>query len=193
MQKRNALEAQLNAIGEIQNEFEELKDLAEMAEEEGDDAALDETQDMLRVLRKRAAKAEAEALLSGEADANDCFVEIHPGAGGTESNDWAAMLLRMYVRWAERRGMKVDVIEEQPGEEAGIKSAASQVKGHNAYGWLKTESGVHRLVRISPFDSNARRHTSFASCDVLPDIEEVVLNIDFENGRMDVHLLPGLV
>jgi len=121
-------------------------------------------------------------LLSGEADANDCFVEIHPGAGGTESNDWAAMLLRMYVRWAGQRGYKVDVIEEQPGEEAGIKSATIQIKGHNAYGWTKTESGVHRLVRISPFDSNARRHTSFASVWVYPVVDD---NIDIEVNESD--------
>lgn len=140
---------------------------------------------MMTGLRDRAAKAEIEALLSGEADANDCFLEIHPGAGGTESNDWAAMLLRMYVRWAQRRGYKVDIIEEQAGEEAGIKSATIQIKGHNAYGWLKTESGVHRLVRISPFDSNARRHTSFASAWIYPVVDD---NIEIEVNESDCRI-----
>ncbi len=182
MQKRTALETQMNAVGEIQSELDDLVGLAEMAAEEGDDASLDETQELMTALHKRAAQAEIEALLSGEADANDCFVEIHPGAGGTESNDWAAMLLRMYVRWAGQRGYKVDVIEEQPGEEAGIKSATIQIKGHNAYGWTKTESGVHRLVRISPFDSNARRHTSFASVWVYPVVDD---NIDIEVNESD--------
>ena len=185
MQKRNALEAQMNAIGEIAQELDDLTELAELATEEGDEASLDETQEMMTSLRDRAAKAEIEALLSGEADGNDCFVEIHPGAGGTESNDWAAMLLRMYVRWAQRRGYKVDVIEEQAGDEAGIKSATIQVKGHNAYGWLKTESGVHRLVRISPFDSNARRHTSFASAWVYPVVDD---NIEIEINESDCRI-----
>ena len=185
MQKRNALEAQMNAIGEMAQELEDLVALAELATDEGDDASLDETQEMMTDLRDRAAKAEIEALLSGEADANDCFVEIHPGAGGTESNDWAAMLLRMYVRWAQRRGYKVDIIEEQAGDEAGIKSATIQVKGHNAYGWLKTESGVHRLVRISPFDSNARRHTSFASAWIYPVVDD---NIEIEINESDCRI-----
>ncbi|NOX93942.1 MAG: PCRF domain-containing protein, partial [Alphaproteobacteria bacterium] len=145
MQKRNALEGQMNAIGEIDQEMNDLIELAELADEEGDEASLNETQELIEGLRDRAAKAEIEALLSGEVDANDCFVEIHPGAGGTESNDWASMLLRMYVRWAEQHGYKVGVIDQQSGEEAGIKSATIQIKGHNAYGWLKTESGVHRL------------------------------------------------
>jgi peptide chain release factor 2 len=182
MQKRTALESQMNSVGEIQTELDDLVGLAELAAEEGDEASLDEAQELMAALHKRASQAEIEALLSGEADANDCFVEIHPGAGGTESNDWAAMLLRMYVRWAQRRGFKVDVIEEQPGEEAGIKSATIQIKGHNAYGWTKTESGVHRLVRISPFDSNARRHTSFASVWVYPVVDD---NIDIEINESD--------
>ncbi len=182
MQKRTALVSQMNAVGEIQSELDDLVELAALAAEEDDDDSLDETQELMAALHKRAAKAEIEALLSGEADANDCFVEIHPGAGGTESNDWASMLLRMYVRWAKARSYKVDVIEEQPGEEAGIKSATIQVKGHNAYGWLKTESGVHRLVRISPFDSNARRHTSFASVWVYPVVDD---NIDIDVNESD--------
>jgi len=154
MRERNALDAQMTAIGEMSSELDDLIELAELADEEGDEAGLDEAQEMLAKLRARAGHAETEALLSGEADANDCFVEIHPGAGGTESNDWAGML----------HDYKVEIIEEQAGDEAGIKSATIQVKGHNAYGWLKTESGVHRLVRISPFDSNARRHAPYVFC-----------------------------
>lgn len=192
MQKRNALESQMNAIGEISQELSDLIDLAEMAGEEGDDASLTETQEMMEALRDRAGKAEIEALLSGEADANDCFVEIHPGAGGTESNDWASMLLRMYVRWAEQHGHKVDVIEQQAGDEAGIKSATVQIKGHNAYGWLKTESGVHRLVRISPFDSNARRHTSFVSVWVYPVIDDnIEIDINESDCRIDTYRASG--
>lgn len=192
MQKRNALEAQMNAIGEIAQELEDLEGLAELAAEEDDEASLTETQELMTALRDRAGQAEIEALLSGEADANDCFVEIHPGAGGTESNDWASMLLRMYVRWAQRRGYKVDVIEEQAGDEAGIKSATIQVKGHNAYGWLKTESGVHRLVRISPFDSNARRHTSFASAWVYPVIDDnIEIDINESDCRIDTFRASG--
>ena len=192
MQKRNALEAQMNAIGEIAQELEDLEGLAELAAEEDDEASLTETQELMSALRNRAGQAEIEALLAGEADANDCFVEIHPGAGGTESNDWASMLLRMYVRWAQRRGYKVDVIEEQAGDEAGIKSATIQVKGHNAYGWLKTESGVHRLVRISPFDSNARRHTSFASAWVYPVIDDnIEIDINESDCRIDTFRASG--
>ncbi len=192
MQKRNALEGQMNAIGEIDQEMNDLIELAELADEEGDEASLNETQDLIEVLRDRAAKAEIEALLSGEVDANDCFVEIHPGAGGTESNDWASMLLRMYVRWAEQHGYKVGVIDQQSGEEAGIKSATIQIKGHNAYGWLKTESGVHRLVRISPFDSNARRHTSFASVWVFPVIDDKIdIDINESECRIDTYRASG--
>ncbi len=192
MQKRNALDAQMNAIGAIAQELEDLVGLAELAAEEGDEASIAETREMLTALRDRAAKAETEALLSGEADGNDCFVEIHPGAGGTESNDWAAMLLRMYVRWAQQHDYKVDVIEEQAGDEAGIKSATIQVKGHNAYGWLKTESGVHRLVRISPFDSNARRHTSFASVWIYPVVDDrIEIDINESDCRIDTFRASG--
>lgn len=192
MQKRNALEGQMNSVSEIEGELDDITGLAELAAEESDEASLDEAQSMLQVLRDRAANAEIEALLSGEADANGCFVEIHPGAGGTESNDWASMLLRMYVRWAGQHEYKVDVIEEQAGEEAGIKSATIHVKGHNAYGWLKTESGVHRLVRISPFDSNARRHTSFASVWVFPEIDDKIdIDVDESDCRIDTYRASG--
>jgi peptide chain release factor 2 len=192
MQKRMSLETQMSAVSAFQNELDDLAGLAEIAWEEDDDSSLDEAQEMLSALRDKAHKAEIEALLSGEADGNDCFVEIHPGAGGTESNDWAAMLLRMYVRWANQRGYKVDVIEEQAGEEAGIKSATIQVKGHNAYGWLKTESGVHRLVRISPYDSNARRHTSFASAWVYPVVDDSInIEINESDCRVDTFRASG--
>lgn len=192
MQERNTLEEEINAVAGIERELEDLIGYAELAEEEGDAASLDETQSLLAALAARAAKAEAEALLSGEADANDCYLEVHPGQGGTESNDWAAMLLRMYVRWAQRHGFKVDVIEEQPGEEAGVKSATIQVFGRNAYGWLKTESGVHRLVRISPFDSNARRHTSFAAVWAYPVVDDTIdIEVNENDCRIDTFRASG--
>lgn len=192
MQKRNSLEGQMSAIGDIAGELEDLLGLAELAVEEGDEASLDETFELLTALADRAAKAETEALLSGEADANNCYLEVHPGAGGTESNDWASMLLRMYVRWAQRQDYKVDIIEEQAGDEAGIKSATIHVKGHNAYGWLKTESGVHRLVRISPFDSNAKRHTSFASIWIYPEIDDrIEIEINESDCRIDTFRASG--
>lgn len=192
MQERNALDSQINAVGEISEELQDILDLAQMAEDEGDEASLDEAQELIQVLAAKASKAEIEALLSGEADAFDCFIEVHPGAGGTESNDWAAMLLRMYVRWAQKSGYKVDIIEEQPGDEAGIKSATIQIKGHNAYGWLKTESGVHRLVRISPFDSNAKRHTSFASAWVYPVIDDrIEIDVNESDCRIDTYRASG--
>src|SRR5690606_9604438 len=143
--------------------------LIELCEAEGDDAAVAEGEAALRELHGRVERARVASLLSGEADANDCYLEVHAGAGGTEAQDWAQMLLRMYIRWAEHHGFKVEWLEESPGDEAGIKSATLRISGDNAYGWLKTESGVHRLVRISPFDSQARRHTSFASVWVYPD------------------------
>ncbi len=159
---------------------------AELADEEGDEGSLDEARAQLKAIKDRAARAELEALLSGEADGNDAFVEINSGAGGTESNDWAGMLLRMYSRWANAHGMSVDFLEETPGEQAGIKSVTLQIKGPNAYGWLKTEAGVHRLVRISPFDSNARRQTSFASVDVYPVVDDrIVVDIKEADVRVD--------
>lgn len=192
MQKRNALEAQMSAIGEIADELDDLLGLAELSVEEGDEASLEETAEMLHALADRAGKAETEALLSGEADANGCFLEVHPGAGGTESNDWASMLLRMYVRWAQNHDYKVEIIEEQAGDEAGIKSATIHVKGHNAYGWLKTESGVHRLVRISPYDSNARRHTSFASIWIYPEIDDrIEIEVNESDCRIDTFRASG--
>jgi peptide chain release factor 2 len=166
--------------------------LLELGEAEEDEASIGEAEGQLQRLQTRAAKLELESLLSGEADANDCYVEIHAGAGGTEAQDWAEMLLRMYTRWAEGHGHKVDWLEESSGEEAGIKSATIQVKGHNAYGWLKTESGVHRLVRISPYDSQSRRHTSFASAWVYPVIDDSIeVEIIDKDLRVDTYRASG--
>jgi len=159
--------------------------LAELGEEEGDAAIVAEAEKEITLIAEKLRRLELESLLSGEADANDCFIEIHPGAGGTESQDWASMLLRMYMRWAEKTRFKVELVDELPGEEAGIKSATIKISGHNAYGWAKTESGVHRLVRISPFDSNARRHTSFASVWVYPVIDDTI-KIDINEKDIQV-------
>jgi len=192
MQERTALESQIKAISEISAERDDLEVLATIAAEERDERAAGDVLQLMTALAERAAQAETEALLSGEADANDCYIEIHPGAGGTESNDWAAMLLRMYMRWAQKRGYAVEVVDQQPGEEAGIKSASAKVSGRNAYGWLKTESGVHRLVRISPFDSNARRHTSFASVWVYPVVDETIeVNLKESDCRVDTFRASG--
>jgi peptide chain release factor 2 len=171
MRERTRLEGRLARIDEISRELADGVTLIELGEAEGDEAVVAEAETALAALQKVADRAELEALLSGEADGNDCWVEVHAGAGGTEAQDWAEMLLRMYTRWAERRRLKVEWIEESPGEEAGIKSATIRVNGADAYGWLKTETGVHRLVRISPFDSSARRHTSFASVGAYPVID----------------------
>ena len=181
--ERSRLAAQVEAVKALENGLADALGYAELAEEEGDEASLEEARAQLKAIKERASRAELEALLSGEADGNDAYVEINSGAGGTESNDWAGMLLRMYTRWAGAHGMTVDVIEETPGEQAGIKSVTLQVKGTNAYGWLKTEAGVHRLVRISPYDSSARRHTSFASVWVYPVIDD---NIEIEINPSDV-------
>jgi peptide chain release factor 2 len=187
MRERDALEGQLNAIGRVEQELDDNLTLIELGESEKDEATVTEAEAALKRLKVEVARRELEALLSGEADANDTYLEVHAGAGGTESNDWAGMLLRMYVRWAEQHGYKVDWLEESEGEGAGIKSATIQIKGHNAYGWLKSENGVHRLVRISPFDSNARRHTSFASVVVYPVVDDRInIEINESDVRMEV-------
>jgi len=188
MQERTALEDQLNAISRIERELDDQLTMIELGEAESDQKVVAEAEAALKKLRADVARRELEALLSGEADANDSYLEVHAGAGGTESQDWASMLLRMYTRWSEQHGYKIDWIEETGGEEAGIKSATIQVKGRNAYGWLKTENGVHRLVRISPFDSNARRHTSFASVNVYPVIDERI-NVDVKESDVRVDTL----
>ena len=163
-----------------------------MGEEEGDESIIEESESNLAVLQEKVSKLRVECLFSGEADANDCFLEVHSGAGGTESQDWAQMLLRMYMRWAETHGFKTQLIDELNGEEAGIKSATIKISGHNSYGWCKTESGVHRLVRISPFDSNSRRHTSFASIWVYPVIDESIeIEIADKDLRIDTYRASG--
>lgn len=192
MRERTQLANKVEAIRIIERELAETMELVELAELEGEEGLIDTAVDTMRVLKGRAAQAELEALLSGEADGNDCYLEINAGAGGTEAQDWAQILRRMYVRWAQRRGFKVEEIEESPGEEAGIKSSTLLIQGPNAYGWLKTEAGVHRLVRISPYDSNARRHTSFASAWVYPVIDDKIeIEINDKDVRVDTYRSSG--
>ena len=192
MQERTALEENLSAISRMEQELEDQLTMIELGEAEHDAKVVAEAEAALNALKTEAERRQAEALLSGEADANDSFLEVHAGAGGTESQDWALMLLRMYTRWAEQHRYKVEYIEETPGEEAGLKSATVRVKGRNAYGWLKTEGGVHRLVRISPFDANARRHTSFASVNVYPVVDDrIVVDVKESDVRIDTMRAGG--
>lgn len=192
MRERTKLDDAIKAVSMIETDMADTLEIMELAELDGDGEMEDEAVEQLQLLGTKAKKAELQALLSGEADGNDTYVEIHSGAGGTESQDWANMLLRMYVRWAERRGFKADTIQYMPGEEAGIKSATIQVKGEDAYGWLKTESGVHRLVRISPYDSNARRHTSFASVWIYPVIDDSIdIEINESELKVDTYRASG--
>ena len=192
MRERTRLDKAISAYRAVEAEFHDATGLLELAEAENDKAMIADAEASLGRIRARAETMKLESMLSGEADANDAYLEIHAGAGGTESQDWAEMLLRMYTRWAERHGYRVDFLEESEGEEAGIKSATIQVKGENAYGWLKTESGVHRLVRISPFDSNARRHTSFASVGAFPVIDDKIeIDISEKEVRIDVYRASG--
>ena len=192
MRERTSTEKRLAEFQAIQQEFDDAMELIALAEEEADAETLDEAEKALSALRAVTAKRQLESLLSGEADGNDCFLEIHAGAGGTESQDWAQMLVRMYTRWAEAHRYKVEWLEESLGEEAGIKSTTLRINGENAYGWLKTESGVHRLVRISPYDSSARRHTSFASAWVYPVIDDDIdIEIDESQVRVDTYRASG--
>ncbi len=192
MRERTQLESAIGTYHEINQAFEDAVGMIELAEAEGEDEVRTDAEATLAKLRDKVEKRRVESLLSGEADHNDAYLEIHAGAGGTESQDWAEMLLRMYVRWAEAHGHKVEWIEESPGEEAGIKSATIKVSGHNAYGWLKTETGTHRLVRISPFDSASRRHTSFSAVGVYPVIEDdIEIAIDDKDLRIDVYRASG--
>ena len=192
MRERTQLEEQLAALNLLERELDDAVTLVELGEAEADEGTEKEGVEALKLVLKEAQRRQIEALFSGEADANDTFIEIHSGAGGTESQDWARMLFRMYARWAERKKFKVEVIEETAGEEAGIKSGTLLVKGHNAHGWAKTESGVHRLVRISPFDSNARRHTSFASVWVYPVIDDRIdIEINEADCRIDTYRSSG--
>ncbi|WP_156898113.1 peptide chain release factor 2 [Methylocapsa acidiphila] len=192
MRERTELEDRLGSIKRFESELEDAVTLIELAEAEEDADSEREGLDQLKALKFEAERRQIEALLSGEVDGNDAYIEVHSGAGGTESCDWARMLFRMYARWAERHKFKVEIIEETAGDEAGLKSGTLLVKGHNAYGWAKTESGVHRLVRISPFDSNARRHTSFASVWVYPVIDDrIEIDVKESDCRIDTYRSSG--
>jgi peptide chain release factor 2 len=192
MRERRRLDEAINATRSLERELSDTAELIELAESEGDDSMVDDGVRSLAELAERAERDKVAALLSGEADANNAYVEVNAGAGGTESQDWAEMLQRMYTRWGERHGMKVELVDHHSGEQAGIKSATLLVKGENAYGQLKTESGVHRLVRISPFDSNARRHTSFSSVWVYPEVDEdIEVEINEADLRIDTYRSSG--
>jgi peptide chain release factor 2 len=192
LRERTRLERAIEGYRRIEREVDEAVELIELADAEGDASVIADAEAGLEALHVEAQKREVESLLSGEADGNDCYLEVHAGAGGTEAQDWAEMLLRMYVRWAEQHEYKVEWLEESSGEGAGIKSATVRVNGGDAYGWLKTESGVHRLVRISPFDSNARRHTSFASAWVYPVVDDKIeVEIEDKYLRVDTYRSSG--
>ena len=192
MRERRRLEEAIGATTRIESELQDTVELIEMAEAAGDGALVDDGVRALAELAERAEKDKVAALLAGEADANNSYVEINSGAGGTESNDWAAMLLRMYTRWAERHGMKVELVDHHSGEQAGIKSATILIKGENAYGNLKVEGGVHRLVRISPYDSSARRHTSFASVWVYPEVDDdIEIEVNEGDLKIDTYRASG--
>ncbi len=192
MSEKNSLEFNLDNFRRMETSLHDLRDLAELGEAENDENMLDEIQGQLQQLQGEVKHSELEALLSGEVDANDAYLEVHSGSGGTEAQDWAEMLLRMYCRWAEAHKYKIEYVEETEGDVAGIKSATVKIIGRNAYGWLKHESGVHRLVRISPFDSNARRHTSFASVGVYPVVDDTIeIHINEADCRVDTYRASG--
>jgi peptide chain release factor 2 len=192
MRERRRLEEAIGATQKIETELADTLELIEMAEAEGDDGLVEDGLRSLAELAERADRDKVAALLAGEADANNSYIEVNAGAGGTESQDWAGMLQRMYTRWAERHGMKVELVDHHAGEQAGIKSTTLLVKGENAYGNLKTESGVHRLVRISPYDANARRHTSFASVWVYPEVDDdIEIEINESELRIDTYRASG--
>ena len=192
MRERNRLASAIEGVEKLEGDVADTVELIEMAEAEGDAAMVAEGMAALRSFAAEAKRREIESLLSGEADARDCYMEINAGAGGTEAQDWAEMLVRMYSRWAEQRGYKLQLLEQSEGEQAGIKSATLQITGENAYGWLKTEAGVHRLVRISPFDAAARRQTSFASVWVYPVVDDTIeIEIDPSDLRVDTYRASG--
>lgn len=192
MQERTRLEQAINQCRQLQSDLDDHIGMIELGEAEGDEEVVAESEALIAQMYEQAARLEVETLLSGEADSNNCFVEVHSGAGGTESQDWASMLLRMYLRWAEKKGFKTEVIDQTPGEEAGIKSATIKIAGYNSYGWSKTESGVHRLVRISPFDSQSRRHTSFASVWCYPEIDDAItVDVSEADVRIDTYRASG--
>jgi len=192
MRERTKLSGAIEGVRGLESELSDSVELAELAELEGEDDMVEDAIRTMEKLAQRVEKLRVESLLSGEADGNDCYLEVHAGAGGTESQDWAQMLLRIYTRWADGRGFKVEELEESPGDEAGIKSATIKISGLNAYGWAKTESGVHRLVRISPFDSQARRHTSFASVGVSPVVDDSIeVDVEDKDIRVDTFRASG--
>ncbi|MCB1530085.1 MAG: peptide chain release factor 2 [Rhodospirillales bacterium] len=192
MKERTTLDNRISAVREIETTLKDNIELIQLGEEEGDDGIVREAEAGLEKLRVSAEKKQLESLLSGEADGNDAFLNVNAGAGGTEAQDWGEMLLRMYMRWAERRGYKVSLLERSDGEEAGIKSATIRISGDQVYGWLKTETGVHRLVRISPFDSGARRHTSFASVSVSPVLDDSIeIEVLDKDLRVDTYRSSG--
>lgn len=188
----NAVKSSVDQYNALQQEYDDILVMAELAEEENDEALLEEISESVASLHKKLEDFELQLLLSQPYDKMNAILELHPGAGGTESQDWGSMLLRMYTRWAEKRGFKVETLDYLPGDEAGIKSVTLLIKGYNAYGYLKAEKGVHRLVRISPFDSSGRRHTSFVSCDVVPEItDDVDLEIRTEDLKIDTYRASG--
>lgn len=192
MQEMNALKAGVDKLASLRSEHEDLTVLWQMAMEDDDTSQTAELDQLIHKLKHELETLEIEQLLSGEYDANNAILTLHAGAGGTEAQDWTQMLLRMYARWAERNGYKVETLDLLPGDEAGVKSATLLISGHNVYGYLKSEKGVHRLVRISPFDSNARRHTSFAACDVMPEIADTVeININPADLKVDTYRASG--
>lgn len=192
MKERTKLTQSVEGVRGLEGELETGMGLIELAEAEGDAAVLVDAEKSVLALQHTARQRELESLLSGEADGNDCYLEVNAGAGGTEAQDWAEMLLRMYTRWAEQHGYRVGLIDQSDGEEAGIKSATIEIKGPNAFGWLKTESGVHRLVRISPYDSNARRHTSFSSVSVTPVVDDnIPIEINEKDLKVDTYRASG--
>jgi peptide chain release factor 2 len=192
MRERNQIASAMEGVRKLETEVADALELIGLAEADGDAAMAAEAMASLRAAAEEAKRREIESLLSGEADGNDCYIELNAGAGGTEAQDWAEMLMRMYMRWAEQHGYKVQLMEESEGEQAGIKSATLQITGPNAYGWLKTEGGVHRLVRISPFDANARRQTSFASVWVYPVVDDSIeIEINEADLKVDTYRASG--
>ena len=192
MQERTSLQNNIDVVLEIEQTLQDNVDMIILGEEESDQVIVTECENALTNLQLKASRLELESLLSGEVDKNDAYLEVNSGAGGTEACDWANMLLRMYTRWADSKGYKIEILEQSDGEEAGIKSTTIQIKGHNAYGWLKGENGVHRLVRISPFDSAGRRHTSFASISVSPVIDDTInIEIEEKDLRIDTYRSSG--
>lgn len=192
IEEANALKDQVNEFHALNETYEDLEVAYEMIKEEPDEEMQQELEEKLAELTNRLNQFELHLLLNGPYDKNNAILELHPGAGGTESQDWCSMLLRMYTRWAEQKGFKVEVLDYLPGEEAGVKSVTLSIQGRNAYGYLKAEKGIHRLVRISPFDSNGRRHTSFVSCEVMPEVsDDIEIEVRPEDIRVDTYRASG--